>query len=369
MKEKKFLKIMFMAVVLYCTIVLSGKNVSAENGATGISVNTPVYGSIEECNDSKWYSFSSSTRGYFYVSFKLTDVKSEATYSIKIYDADRKQLYFDCTESSSESFYISNAIGSTYYIELIKENLSIGEYELKVNFTADLNWESEYNDTEASANLLTPNQTVTGTINNAGMYGYDEDVDVFKISLKKDSIVNIDFGSSNVSNARNFDLNLYNSKGVKKLLANYSNESEHFSYYLAKGNYYIKVSTSNVSSYTPYVIKYTTKKISSVKSPTIKNATIKKYSLWGTYLSQVKLSKNVKNVDTYEVKVSGQKNMKKPVLTTTADASKNINNFVSNTVGSKKAYYVQLRPCKIDAFGKKIYTGKKSNVVKAKIVD
>lgn len=362
MKEHKILKIMIMVAILCWTIVLSGKKVSAENGATGISVNTPVYGSIEDKGDENWYSFSSNIRGYFTVSFKLTDVTSEAEYHLKVYDADRRELCLRRYQSAAETIIISNEIGATFYVEMEKANNYIGEYELKVNFTADSNWETEYNDTEATANLLAINQTITGTINNPGNYS---DVDFYKISLKNNCIVNVDFALSDISGARYFYIYLYNSKGEEIKLAGYCNEGIHRSYYLAKGNYFVKVSSNDDNDCTPYVIKYNTKKISSVKTPSIKKAIV--YSgVFNTYLSQIKLSKNAKNADLYEVKVSGQKNMKKPVLTTTADATKNLTKFSSTEVGRKGSYYVQVRPCIIDAYGKKIYTGKKSNVVKAK---
>ena len=365
MKNYNIIKNLFFIVALLCVVSLSGVNVNAVNGATGIAVNTPVTGSVSQTTKSNWYSFSTDTRGYFTISFKSTDVTKNTKCYVKLYNSDRDLMFNTGSVNSCESNKVSCKNGEIFYIEVAVDWTYYGDYELCVNQIADAKWEIESNDTTSKATPLNAKTQLTGTICNSSQ---TKDVDVYKIVLKKNSRINVVFGPKDVTRVGELVAHLVNSSGEEVYIANNSKIINKKTFDLKKGTYYIRVKSGWDGGYVPYTVKYTTSKLSTAKKPTIKSASISANWLGGRYLKEIQLKKNVKKVNTYEVKVSTKKSMKKPILTTTAEAAKTITKFSTTALSNQKNFYIQIRPCVVDAFGKKIYIGKKSNVVKAKII-
>ncbi|MBR6223712.1 MAG: hypothetical protein IKQ71_09760 [Lachnospiraceae bacterium] len=365
MMNKKIIRHLLLAFVMLCAIIFSNADVRAENGATSIALNTPVAGSVSQTQKSNWYSFKPTARGYFNISFKSTDITKDIKCYIRLYNSSRDVMIATGSVNSLNSSLVSCVKGEIFYIEVEVDRTFYGDYELCVNQVENNKWEIEHNDTTSKATSL-PNKTkISGVICNSKT---STDVDYYKMVLKKNCKITVDFGPRDITKVGELTASLVNSKGTEVTIVSNSKMINKKILCLKKGTYYIKVKNGYGGAYVPYTIKYTSKNIASVKKATLKSASISADWLGGRYLREIKLKKNIKKVETYEVKVSSKKNMKGSLFTTTAEPGKVITKFKSTGLANQADFYIQIRPCVVDAFGNKIYNGKKSNVIKATII-
>ncbi len=151
--------------------------------ANTVSLNSTIAGNLSTNSDVDWYKFTTTQSGYFYVTFEHTFLSSGSGYwYIYLYN-DSGVNNIDGTSSSysvsGNANCTTNKYGvpaGTYYIRITKNNYSGNDYSLRVNFTAASNWETENNNTMATANVLPIDTTINGSLSMNG------DVDWYKFT-------------------------------------------------------------------------------------------------------------------------------------------------------------------------------------------
>ncbi len=163
--------------------------------ANVISAGSVYSGYLRHYDDIDWYTVN--TTDYFTVNFgkKLDVIYSDDIdngWKITIYDSSLNTLYSFLTESNATSYNIPYA--GKCYIKIEARHadyLNSPEfvyYSFKVTNYTDANWEREYNNTAATANVKKANTILTGMLSDY------EDVDWYKFTATDYST--LDFGES-----------------------------------------------------------------------------------------------------------------------------------------------------------------------------
>lgn len=236
--------------------ILEGKDpmLSAYNSvgnAWPINVNTTYTDTATETNLNNWYKFTLPAAGYITLSHTHTFINSRSTYwYMYLYnEADKsnhmRQWYIEGVDES----FLTRKIGlpaGTYYVcidpySYYSKNVT---YQFRVNFTQSAVWEKEYNNSFASADLISTNVTYYGTSKD----GSDEDY--YKFTLPKDGVINIRFRHSYIDNSSSFwRVYLYSDTAkdttylTRYYTGNYDSETSTGGIGLRAGTYYVRVET------------------------------------------------------------------------------------------------------------------------------
>lgn len=331
-----------------------------EARANPLAMNTDMYGMSSYSDDPDFYKVVVPNQaGYFVASLGHTDISQTNSWKMEIVTSDGKRVWYG-EGSSIVSGTINFKPGTVLFVKITPGyQTEFQPYKLRVDFTSNGYFELEKNDTQAEATPISFGTEYTGLID-----GHEGEVDWYSFKVTGNSAVTIDFGPKDLSGDGSWAVYLINSTDNEKRLA-YTTTRESIKVNLKPGTYYIKMCNGYGSEWRLYTLKVSSKALSKVKTPKIKKVLIKKY-MYSNGLASVKMSKGIKTDADYEVKVAAKKNMKKLLLTTTADAGKVMKTFASTSLSKKKVYYVQVRPFVVDIFGDKVYVGAKSNVYKAK---
>lgn len=157
-----------------------------------IPLNTTITDKINHYDDRNLYKITIPKAGYFQVNFNhdYFEVYGVPYWRMTIYNSQMEEL----TEYEEVYAYQTNTqtpkIGvnaGTYYIKVTSEfDPSIGmPYRLNVSYKVASNWETEFNDTDRTADSINFNQTVYGT-----EMEY-EDNDYYKIKVSKAGYMDI----------------------------------------------------------------------------------------------------------------------------------------------------------------------------------
>lgn len=213
--------------------------------ATTISTGTPYTSQLKAYNDIDYFKFTIPSDGY--VSLTLTHELldySGSVYDIVFYTSDGSELWSDYS-CGNETSLVSPNIGlpaGQYYIKISARNSSIynKSYGITANFTAASDWETELNDSYASADPMSLNCAIHGAL--MGTY----DTDYYAFQLKSADTLSITFahealGSDNslrytvkLIDENGKELQSFDSKGS-------SAETKGSSLSLSAGKYYVKV--------------------------------------------------------------------------------------------------------------------------------
>lgn len=334
---------------------------NTEATATELTMNTDLFGAIESFGDSDIYKITvPQQKGYWDVSLTHNNPTESGEWSVSLYSHDGKTI----SETPFSKIYNSGSLGfkpgTVLYLKVTSAWNKHEIYRLRANFTPNDFYELEGNDSQTEAMPISLGNEYTGIIDQ-----HRGEEDWYSFSVLGNSSATIEFGPKDVANTGNWLVYLVNATSKTYDLA-YTSTRISKSVTIRPGTYYIKVENSSNTSLKCYNLKVTTNSIRNVKTPKIKKVTIKNKGVSG-YLKSIKMSAGISGDVDYEVKVAAKKNMKKPLLVTTADAGKSIKSFKNNTIRKKKkTYYVQLRPYVTDCFGNNIYIGSKSNIYKTK---
>ncbi len=208
------------------------------------SIAAPAY------NYEEWYKFTLTTAGIVQMNFTHARVDNGSTWSLHLYTtAGAKQgtsnyfysKYFDSELTSSTSTKIGLNKG-TYYVKLWP-GLRMA-HTIKVSFTAATTWEKEPNDSYATANNLAMGKIKRGTV-----HRYDNG-DWFKFSLGAASAVTLAYTQTNPTTDSSY-LYLYKSTAptssgtlFSHTVASDATKFTSAPVWLAKGTYYVKLSSS-----------------------------------------------------------------------------------------------------------------------------
>lgn len=316
-------------------------------------------------NDECLYSFTAPENGYFSVSVRKVDGKTDgyAYASFKILDENNNILTNNFTANPFETTnLVPIAKGTTYYLWLDgyhwNNELDLG---VTVNFTEDPCWEKGNNSAEKALKLENGN-TVYGTVTKLQR---DKSIDdYYSFTIKSNSLVEITYGPKDIGGNSNFRCELVSSDNCVALSSKFNKNSTSIltqKVYLKKGTYYLVIRGGSSAEAVPYQISYKASKFT-VSKPTIKSVSIKKQTYGNyRYLNSVKLS-GVKLADGYQVKVSTKKTLKSALVNQTVDInnstitkSKIASGLYQQLKDSKKTYYTGVRCYVHDAFGEKIY--------------
>ena len=338
--------------------------------ANAINTNNTYYGSLYCANDVDWYKYTVTKAGYQFVTF-IPDAKEcdkekiNDGWKYTIYEADgtTEVIAYDNIISSQKSVKLPMKKG-TYYIRVsahwdINDASSPVEqiYNLKVYEAGEANWETEHNDSQKTANVITFDKKFVGST----YHHHDEDW--YKFIVPGKGTATISFAKANNVNTADvhdgWKYELFASKSSDaiiskdKIIRSASNKLV-----LSAGTYYLKVSPSwgIADSSAPTDCQYTVKiaflsnaKIASeFKKSTVKISAPKVAKKKVT----IKWAKN-KESNGYEVYRATKKSGKYTKIATVKGMGKV--SYVDKKAKAKQIYFYKVRAYKV-IDGKKVYS-------------
>lgn len=214
--------------------------------ANPVSLNTAVTGNLYKTSDKDWFEFTLPSAGMVQLSFghEYVDLDSDC-WRTYLYTAENKEIVYFQWKGNATVTEQSGQIGleaGTYYVCVTKTPAYRYDvdYQLTVNFTASNTWETEFNDTVATADPMALNTKYSGSIMNSR----DEDWYVF--TLPSSETVQLVFGNEPVTTfGNNWRTTIYTSEKKKVVSSTWRGDattdqtSDKCS--LAAGTYYLCV--------------------------------------------------------------------------------------------------------------------------------
>lgn len=214
--------------------------------ANPVSLNTAVTGNLYKTSDKDWFEFTLPSAGMVQLSFghEYVDLDSDC-WRTYLYTAENKEIVYFQWKGNATVTEQSGQIGleaGTYYVCVTKTPAYRYDvdYQFTVNFTASNTWETEFNDTAATADPMALNTKYSGSIMNSR----DEDWYVF--TLPSSETVQLVFGNEPVTTfGNNWRTTIYTSEKKKVVSSTWRGDattdqtSDKCS--LAAGTYYLCV--------------------------------------------------------------------------------------------------------------------------------
>ena len=231
-----------------------------------LSLNTDRKGDkLATDKDEKWYQFTITEAGYFYVDFKLNEAADpnlvKYGWNMYIYsgteDLDNPIKTVEGIESDKSSPALSMGKG-TYYVKICPR--FEGTYyapvnvpfDIRANFVGGSEWEQEYNDSNVTANTINVNTTYKG-----GSY-CDRDADWYRFTIPSNGYFEVQFGADDLTDVNKvnygWNVDIYDSnlscirtyEGVTTSQIQSKLASDKLPY--KAGSYYIKISSRFIGS-------------------------------------------------------------------------------------------------------------------------
>lgn len=157
-------------------------------------------GSIMHANDVDYYKFTTDVDGFVSLTFSHGYIDSTSKYwEVVLYDTGKEVMNSWEFESNTEAEITTGNIGlsaGTYYA-CVRPTISTlyknKDYTLKINHTASLSWEIEYNDTFQSAEELKVGSLYYGSIM------HNKDVDYYQVTTDEAGYIWVSFQSEYVN--------------------------------------------------------------------------------------------------------------------------------------------------------------------------
>ena len=216
--------------------------------AQTISVNTEITGNLTEKSDVDWFKFEITEPGVVTLSFSSDiDKTGDAYWKAGIYDDRGNELIPVKSMYGGKNDPTLNLglDAGTYYVrvrdrQIDFEPFTTEPYYFTVNFEASDEWETEYNETIATADKLTIGQPMSGTTR------VHEDVDFYAFHLDEKANVSVKFGHDRLeTDSRYWMISLVDEDGndIDKVepLGKAFGMQEIFSEELKAGDYYIRI--------------------------------------------------------------------------------------------------------------------------------
>ena len=175
--------LLFLLAAIFAVSLLPGAVFAASGNdsfasATVISANSQVSDSISAADDNNFYRFTLKEDGYITFSFSHEYVdKADAIWLAYLYTGNQEEIvWFDYPgngKATTTSQKIALAAG-TYYVKITRGAYyySTKPYQLKVNFTASPDWETEWNNNFSEADVLTVGREKNGSLRREGDYDF-----------------------------------------------------------------------------------------------------------------------------------------------------------------------------------------------------
>ena len=186
-------------ILAFAKTVNESENNNDVNSANQFTTGSSLVGSLSSGTDVDWYEFTAPGNGYIDIKFTnpvLTD--GNAKWAINIYKSgdtlDSIHYHLIAATKGSTSFPKIGVTTGKYYIKVADGYYNYGkvsnvEYSIKVDYTASEYWESELNNSFATADEVNFSQSY-----GAYLYdGYDEDY--YEFTADKNGYIEIDFSN------------------------------------------------------------------------------------------------------------------------------------------------------------------------------
>lgn len=358
MLKKWNIQKMAVAFLLLLVFAVIGKPEPAE-AAERIELNQDYPVQFEDSDDSRLYEFTVPEGGNISVRVKNTDPAGNESVSLQLFDSNNLELTYKWTDSNVELPVYSTDGDRNFYLKLTG---GYGAYRtsyiLTVNFEPTTDWETEDNNTTASADSITAGKKWYGAINDT-----NDPCDYMKFKLNANKKIVVTFGPKEVSgNSDRWYVDLINSGNQSERIYDGSTTQTYICY-LKKGTYYLKITGGYGSENTLYALSY---KESALKltTPTISSMKLDVYTDWIPFvdtpcvgISNVKI-KYSGDATGYMLRIAKKKSMKGKLAAGHIDFDeKNTKKQVDvpTYLPVVKTYYVQARSYVTDPFGVKIY--------------
>ena len=359
-KSKRIISVV-LAVCMVLSLGVSKQTKAATTTRKTLALNQTYTETWEEY-ETKIYQFTVPQAGNINIEIKNTNPTGSEEVEASLYDSNNAQIFGrEWGSNISLPTYSSNG-NCTYYLK-VSDYSSAWEssFHVTVHFQATTDWESENNDTTATADGIVASRTYKGTITEK------DSCDYYKLYIPGNRKVSVKFGPVQVD-GENHKWNVYllNSKNESEKIVDCSGINQTYTTYLKKGTYYLKVEDYSNARNIPYSFCYTVKGIT-IKQPKITSIKGSAYKalLGPNYVKLTKIKiKNSGDCQGYQVQVAKKKSMKGR-LANEMVAFENGNSkgkvSLQTSMGVYKKYYVRARGYVTDLYGKKIY-GKYSKV-------
>ena len=191
--------------------------------ANEISTGTEISGSIRNSSDVDWYKFELPRDGFISLTFDHDYVDSSYSYwKTSFYTSENKELDSWTWKGNATTAGTGNENGvaaGTYYVRISRDSHSTATYRFTVNYTPSDTWEKEFNETIVTANKISTDVKINGTIRNSS------DVDWYEFELPEDGVISLTFGHDYVDSSYSYWRTSF-----------YTSENKELSYWTWKGN-------------------------------------------------------------------------------------------------------------------------------------
>lgn len=357
-KSKRIISVV-LAVCMVLSLGVSKQTKAATTTRKTLALNQ-TYTETWEDDETKIFQFTVPQAGNINIEIKNTNATGSEEVRVWLYNSNNVNILDEEIGVDIKLPTYSSDANKTYYLKVSDwKRAEDTSFSITIHFQATTNWESENNDTTATADGIEANRSYKGMITE------NDDCDYFKFYLSGNRKVNIKFGPAEVDGGGySWYVNLLNSKNESKEIA-CSGTSQTYTTYLKKGTYYLKIKNFSRTKNIPYTFSYTTKslKIKQPKITSIKGSAHK--GLFSNYvqLTRIKI-KNSGDCQGYQVQVAKKKSMKGRLanqMVSFENGNSKGKVSLETGMGIYKKYYVRVRGYVTDLYGKKIY-GKYSKV-------
>ncbi|MCD7737367.1 MAG: hypothetical protein LUI07_10490 [Lachnospiraceae bacterium] len=231
--------------------------------ATPLTLNKYKYGTIYSKSDVDYYTFKAKSDGYVTITFKHKNIyEADAYWTVQLVNSKTGVVY-ETTSAGTKKSLTTTTIGvskGTYFVRIscAGNNYSSVDYSVRVKYTKSSSWEQEYtsstnkyNNSMSSANKLTVNKTMSGTLST------ESDVDYMRFTIKSAGSVNIILSHKYIANAHTYyKISLYNSR--TKLVTSFVSKGVDVavskSIKLSSGTYFVRIEKGAKWNSSPYKI-------------------------------------------------------------------------------------------------------------------
>ncbi len=207
--------------------------------ATVVNANELVNGQTHDSNndDVDYYRIDIPEAGYVSLEFNRTNDVTSLSREVKLIAPDDTELIKSTDYNFTSKEYGVGA--GTYYVRVGVYYGANMSYSFKLNFTPSSEWESEKNDTSATANPVALGQTMNGNLYANG------DADYYKVTVTEPGYLTMDFSHDYMESTWNWTAELLTEKNVRLYSADVAGNSTTTATSprcgVAPGTYYVKV--------------------------------------------------------------------------------------------------------------------------------
>lgn len=361
LKKWNIQKMAVTFLLLFVFVVIGKPEPARAATAEEIELNRDYLVQFEDSYDSCLYKFTVPEAGNISVQMKDTNPAGDYGIEMQLFDANNLMLASKMEYSANLELPVYSTDGNrSFYLKLIGGYEAYQtSYVFTVNFEPVTDWESEDNNTTASADVISAGKNWYGMISDL-----NDPCDYFKFKLNVNKKVVITFGPKEVSgNSNSWDVELINSSNQSQRISDGSGTIQTYTCYLKKGTYYLKIAERYNSENVPYAISYRESALK-LTTPTISSMKLDVYTDWIPFvdtpcvgISNVKI-KYSGDATGYMLRIAKKKSMKGKLAAGHIDFDeKNTKKQVEvpEYLPVVKTYYVQARSYVTDPFGVKIY--------------